>query len=239
MSQIFVEDFDPAGEVHDTMESVFDNTKTLKSSFSGDNEPGFPVIGMLWADTTNTGSEVLNIRGSSDWVPLMNLGSGEVTIQNQQIESGHISNAARKGSLVEGQNIVPNSCTLRVKEVPPVSLPIVRSGGVNYIILTSEYSQVTREVHRIYVDPNASFLEMHAVLTRGICKFGLSTSPSPQLVSYPSSEQSVSGVETWTTNPCLLAVSSISGWYYLKIQARAQSSTQNGALLGFSFRFGI
>lgn len=232
MSQTFVKDFDPSDNVSDTMESSFDNTKTLKSSFSGPSSPSDAEKGMLWADTLNN---ILKVRGTSSWLPVLNMGTGEVFIEIGQIGSDQIANDARKPSIIQGEHISPSECDIKAKAIPPVGLPNVAANEVSFSLLYSSGWKTVR-VYRTYIPANAATLSMHAMFQRAKGRFGLSTSQTGGL-SFTSSETNYVSSTGWTSSPSGLALGSVSGWYFLQVQGKTDDVSQGGNEYGYSFSF--
>ena len=94
--------FDPAHVVQEDMQKIETNFEALRTVFSSSSGPASTVPYQFWADST---SHIIKIRDAANasWYNLFDA-------QNNETQ---ISDTVRKGSIVEGEDIAPASCTLQ------------------------------------------------------------------------------------------------------------------------------
>jgi len=94
--------FDPAQPVQDDMQKVETNFEALRSVFSSSSGPASPVAFQLWASSS---TNILQIRNSTNtaWYNVFDAANNEVII----------SDTVRKGSIVQGEDIDPATCTIQ------------------------------------------------------------------------------------------------------------------------------
>lgn len=231
MTQTFYPTFDPNEVVQDTMEHVFEaNFAAIRDKFSGSSAPSSPVANQWWANTSNS---ILYIRDASNlnWLQVYNMISGEVYIKDGTITSSMISNAARKGTIVSGENIAPTSCTLRPEfsTVGLFSIPNqlfdqiasfgrLDSGGWQSLLTTKLY--VPSGVgNTIYMQGRLTTCKMRFVLNS----------------AFSSETNTISGTNVWTTTAAYISIGAASGWLSLDVQAQTtQGSSPYGGISGIS-----
>lgn len=106
--------YNTADDVNILQQRIEDNFKALVRNFKGSDEPppGETFEGQLWY---NTGQGTIEIRKSSNWVPIFDVASGSSIIADGSVTSSKISSSARKGTIVQDQSISPAVCTLKAK----------------------------------------------------------------------------------------------------------------------------
>lgn len=102
--------FDTTTDVKTLQDRIEKNFDALVKNFAGPSKPNEEYNGELWY---NTGANELQINRNGTWIPVFNVATGSPSIAPNSITSDMISNSARKGSIVSGENISPASCTLR------------------------------------------------------------------------------------------------------------------------------
>jgi len=130
MSNTYYPDpYDPSHVVLDDMDNINSNFEALRTVFSSSSGPAVPVPFQFWADNSNNIVKVRNDLNSS-WLPMFNVEDNEIIIQD----------TVRKGSIVEGEDIDPASCTLQTcgsGSGAGVSFPCSYIGGSDYSISIS------------------------------------------------------------------------------------------------------
>lgn len=121
--------FDPAQPVQNDMQKVETNFAALSSVFSSSSGPASPVAYQLWA---NSSAHMLLIRNNTNtlWYSVYNASTGEV----------FIADSVRKGSIVQGEDIDPASCTIQCSGGGgggSVNFPADYVGGSVYTLSTS------------------------------------------------------------------------------------------------------
>jgi len=93
--------YQPTNLVLSDMDKINDNFEALRTVFSSSSGPAIPVAFQFWADSLNN---LIKVRDqlNSNWLPMFNVEDNEIIIQD----------TVRKGSIVEGEDIDPASCTL-------------------------------------------------------------------------------------------------------------------------------
>lgn len=111
--------FDPNHEVLDDQQKVETNFEALRTVFSSSSGPASPVPFQLWGNTTDN---IIKIRNdiNTGWFDIFDADSGEI----------QISDGVRKGSIVQGEDIEPASCTLQCGG---------GGGGTGSSVLVSDY----------------------------------------------------------------------------------------------------
>lgn len=127
--------FDPAQPVQNDMQKVETNFAALVSVFSNSSEPGTSVPYQLWANSA-THYVSVNNHTNTQYYPMFNASNGEV----------YISDTVRKGSVVQGEDIDPASCTIQCSGGgggSSVTFPADYVGGSVYTLDTSGKSPYT------------------------------------------------------------------------------------------------
>ena len=222
MAQDFFPTFDPNDQVQITMQEIFKNTISLRSNFSGDSTPGTEPY-QWWADN-GTGDDILKLsNGTGSFIDVYNITTGEVLLKSGQVEATHISNAARKPSLIDLQAINPSSCTHRAT-FGTVSTP-------QYSPFTSSFTQSGWKVVNssiMYVPSDGGQMYMRAKLERGKMRFIIGSTTSSE-TNYNT------GGPTWSTEASA-DLASLSGWQDVQIQC-STSSGLGGSITGLQSRW--
>lgn len=224
MSQTYTPSFNPDDQVFDTMADVFQNCESIRSSFSGPTSPSSPVAFQWWGSTSDDKIYLRNYN-NTDWIEVFDADTGQITIQPGQITSLMISDSARKGSIVQGENISPANCTLRAKVI---GMPISTNTGA----AQAPYSTWTTVItSRIYIPATGSFdMYMTARLERARARFVVSGTNS-------STTSDVGAGISWTSSEAYLDLSGkSSGWHSLEIQAWGTSSSFTGSFFQMATR---
>lgn len=98
------------GTASDTLDAFEDNFAALKSCFSGANSPANPVPAMWWYDTAN---DLIKQRNADNngWITWFDLGNEQIGAD--LVDSSDIEDAARKASIITGEDIAPGSCSIK------------------------------------------------------------------------------------------------------------------------------
>lgn len=128
--------YDPTHNVEDDMTNIETNFEALRTVFSSSSGPLQPVPYQLWADSLN---HIIKVRDNTNntWLNLFDVANNEVII----------SDTVRKGSIVEGEDIAPASCTLSCGGGAAlgnmINFPIDYEGGATFLLSTSGKSTDT------------------------------------------------------------------------------------------------
>lgn len=131
MSNTYYPDpYSPTNLVLDDMDKINSNFEALRTVFSSSSGPTVPVPYQFWADSLN---HIIKVRDelNATWLPMFDVANNEIIIQD----------TVRKGSIVQGEDIDPASCTLNTcggdAGGTVMNLPSDYKGSVNYQISVS------------------------------------------------------------------------------------------------------
>jgi hypothetical protein len=238
MSQVFYDTFDPNEIVQTTMENIIeDSMDALRTSFEGSGAPPTPKPSQFYSNTTDN---KLQIRAQDDsgWDDIYDFTNQEVVLSTGQVDAVHISDTARKGSIVTDEAIDPATCTIQAK-FKVVSLPTApceffplftapaSTSGVG--VLTSSGSFTTLLTSKLYIPEDAGTLYAMIYQVTSTARFIV--------------ESLTSNVTGDITGPAwgpiiTLDVSSLSGWQDITVQANSSVGVSPfGGIGGVSFRW--
>lgn len=240
MSQVFYTVFDPNEIVQDTMEQLIeDSLDALRTNWEGGTSPPTPKTSQFFSNST---SNRLQIRAQDDsgWEDVYDFTNQEVVLGTGQVETVHISDTARKGSLVQDEAISPATCAIQAKfstislfgvpsEFYPLFTTPTSTSGVGVLTSTSSTDLLTS---KIYVPEDVGTLYMMCYQVTCNVNFVVSA-----LASGPTGD--VTG-PAWgpVVNRDLSVLSA--GWYDIKVQATSSvGSSPFGGIGGVSFRWEV
>lgn len=229
MAQEFYPTFDPDDQVQTTMSEIFSNVRTLRSKFSGNSTPGSPQAFQWWASTSD---DILYLRNSTNtaWLPIYNFNTEELLLDDGQVTSSIISNGARKGTIVQGEDISPNSCAIRATALGAGQTLVSRSDQSSYSSLSSTGSWQTLLESRVYIPSDSAVLRMICELQRAKARFYIGGLTS-------SETNTTGGGLAWTSTEAVGDTSALSaGWKTFLIEGYTTSSFSAG-LRGVAMRW--
>jgi hypothetical protein len=239
MSQDFHGVFVPTEQAQVTMQKLIEESlDALRTNWEGIASPGSPSPSQWFSDTTNNKLRIRKQDGT-DWEDIYDFGTSEVVLAAQQVEATHISDAARKPSLISGESISPSSCSIQAQfstvslfGVPSEFFPLfttpTATTGVG--VLTSG-TQTTLLSSKIYVPSNAGTLYAMLYLVTCSAQFvvGALTSTNTGIVTGPG----------WSS-VIFKDLSTLSGWQDIQVQATSSvGSSPWGGIGGISFRWEV
>lgn len=233
MTQTYNPVFNPDDTVQSTMNDVFNNFSALRSKFSGTSAPGSPVDYQWWADTT---SNILKFYAGGSWRDVYDFTAHELIIKDDQIISAMISSSARKGTIVQGEDIAPATCSIKAATAAQ-SMPWAPKGTAP---LGSSTSTSFETIHsgRIYVQ-SAATLYMMVMLHKSLT--GGSVESQWVLGTVTSSTVTVtSQTPAWASIDASASTASLStGWHDVFIKIRMVSGADPVYLDSYTFRWGV
>jgi hypothetical protein len=228
MSQEFQPDFHPTDEVQITMGEIFGNTEALRSKFSGPTQPGSPEAFQWWSSTTD---DILYLRDAinSSWLPIYDFAAEKILLQDGQVESNDIADDARKGTIVEGEDIAPNSCTIKTPPSFGQSLPFRFDESLPFV---EAQSTLWKNVltSKIYLQGGSGVLHMAANIQQGKSRFIVGSVTSTESGSSGSSYSWLYGAHA--------DLSPLNGWQDITFQL-FPNTLQTARLTGLSMRWEI
>jgi len=217
---------------------IQDNFAELLKKFASSSPPvgsGVPSGLQWWA---NTSDDKLYIRNKNDneWLPLMNILEGGVFIKAGQVGTAEISDTARKGTIVQGEDISPSTCSIKAHPVITSFPTDTEQSSPKTFGNYPTWETLVRA--KVYIPFGISTLHMVVRLKPA--------SLTPPGVKAKFLFDSISSTETnyivgttsyqWTMDEeAILDVSGISGWGDLEIQGLG-SLNLAGSMAGYSFR---
>jgi hypothetical protein len=116
MAQTYYPTFNSSEVVQDTMAHIMeDNGDAVRSKFSGITDPTEKIAFQWWMDTTPTSETLKILNAGLTWVSVYDMANEQIIIQDGQIDTLQIANTARKGTIVETEDISPATCAIRTK----------------------------------------------------------------------------------------------------------------------------
>ena len=226
MSQNFHTPFDSAEVVQTTMEHLIEESlDALRTNWEGTAAPTIKAS-QFWSDLSESKLKIMNQGSSTEWLDVYDFTAKEIVLSPNQVGTTEISGTARKGTIVTGENINPNTCTLQAKfkTVSLFSTPcqlfpqytsptedtglgcIGNPGGQWYTLLTS----------KIYVPDDAGTLSMQFRQITCTARFAVGGSLST----------TTGGITGPAWGPTVfLDLSSFSGWYDIEVQGISSSGS--------------
>ena len=125
MSNTYYPDpYDQYNLVLDDMDKINSNFEALRTVFSSSSGPTVPVPYQFWADSLN---HIIKVRDelNAAWLPMFDVEANEIIVQD----------TVRKGSIVQGEDIDPATCTLNTCAAgggSGMNLPSDMKGSANY-----------------------------------------------------------------------------------------------------------
>ncbi len=238
MSQTFYDVFDPNEIVQDTMEQLLeDSLDALRTSFEGTSDPASPKPSQFCSNTTD-GKLKVRAQDGLGWDDLYDFTNQEPVLTAGQVDAVHISDTARKGTIVEGENIDPNSCTIQAKfktvslpalpcEVFPIFTNPAASIGVGVLLLPTAWE--TLLTSKVYVPEDAGTL--YAMFYQVTCEVQFTVE---------AQTSSSTGIEVGPGWGSVVSIdtSSISGWQDIEVQGKSSVPvTPFGGIGGIAFRW--
>lgn len=239
MSQDYYGTYVPTEQSYTTLENIIEKSlDAVRTNFEGIAAPGSPVPSQWFSDTTNNKLKIRKQDGT-DWEDIYDFATSEVILSTQQVDATHISDTARKPSLITGESISPSACSIQAQfstvslfGVPSEFFPLfttpAATSGVG--VLTSG-TQTTVLSSKIYIPSNAGTLYAMLYMVTCSAQFVVSTvtSSNTGTVTGPGWSTVISG-----------DLSSLSGWQDIQIQATSSAgSSPWGGIGGISFRWEV
>lgn len=254
MSQIWnIDVYDKdARAAHPIMEDIEKMLETLRTSFSGSAAPSNTIAGLWWFDTT---ANILKLRNEANtaWLSVWDLANNKPVIVNlsDEITVAMVASSAKDpaagtaGLRTIGTTALAacSGADSRLSTVPDnyVHIGKVQHGSIMLPHYMSEddtevgvAASVTWQDHtvkkfRVYIPADATTIRMAVRVkcssANTFIRFNIST--------LNSNGATVTTSWVWITS-CILDVSSLSGWYDLKIQHYATTSYTT-TIQGLSF----
>jgi len=185
MSQDFHPLWNSTEAVNLTMAALINGSlDALRTAFSHADPPTGTVGFQWWADLY---SGILKLRNeaNSDWIDVYDFDNEAILLNAEQVLATHISNEARKPTLIENEDIGPGSCALRTKftggSMPWIPQEIFAGiGGLGDITVVNPTWNVLL-TSRLYVPDDVGILRVRALQTTCSISFvldGVRSTPS-------------------------------------------------------------
>lgn len=218
MSQVFDPTFTPADIVQDTMEELIEGSlDALRTNWEGASEPASPRASQPWSDLSESKLKIMNQGSTTEWLDIYDFTAQALVISPDQIGTTEISSAARKGTIVTGENIDPNTCTLQAKfktvstfSTPCEFFPLFTNPAASGVgVIETAATWETLLSSKIFVPDDAGVLHMFFRQLNCNMRFvvGAEISTETGPVSGPGWQQSV-----------FEDLSLSSGWYDIEVQ---------------------
>lgn len=233
MSQDFYGTWLSGESAQTTMGNLIDESlDALRTKFSGTPTPGGTVQFQWWADTS-AGLLKLRNEADSDWIAVYDFSNSAILINDAQITALKIDNLARKPTLIEGEGIGPDTCTIKTKSSSG-SLPMIPNELFNLVASLGDLALAGWQavlVTRIYVPVDVEML--YVVGRQETCNLrfvlGALTSTEAGIITPGPSWGSEASLD----------VSAISGWQDFDIQCfSSEGGAPWGGIKGISARWG-
>lgn len=229
MSQAFQPNFLPGDEVQITMDEIITgNDESLRTKFSGPTQPASPEAFQWWVSTTEN---LLYLRDANNtsWLPIYDFATEKILLQDGQVDSGDISDDARKGTIVENEDIAPNSCTIKTPPSFGQSLPFRFNESLPVVeVQNTQWSNVLES--RIYLQSGSGVLHLAVNLLQGKSRFIVG--------AVTSTESGTAGTSYSWMYGAQADLSSLSGWQDITFQLYP-NVLQTARMTGLSMRWEI
>lgn len=197
--------------VVDDMDKMNKNFEALRTVFSSSSGPAVPVPYQIWADSLN---HIIKVRDelNAAWLSMFDVGNNEIIIQD----------TVRKGSIVQGEDIDPATCTLNTCSGggggSGMNLPSEYKGSANYIKSVSGPSGGFADIPSL----DGLFYIVDGIQVRGKIFVNTSFSPSVKVRAVigteNSSESSLFVAQGGAWSPEVLLTTVGTGWQTVKWQ---------------------
>jgi hypothetical protein len=211
---------------------IDESLDALRSKFSGAGTPTSTVQFEWWADTS-AGILKLRNEADADWISVYDFSNSAILINDDQITALKIAGAARKPTLIEGEDIGPATCSIKTKPSSG-ALPMYCDELFSLVSSLGDLSLAGWQTvldTKIYVPSDVEML--YALAKQETCNMRF-------IVGAVNSTEAgiVDPGPSWGSEASL-DVSALSGWQTFAIQAfSTQGSAPWGGIKGLSARWG-
>jgi len=219
MSQTFNGSFVSSDDVQTTMTGLIeDSLDALRTKFSGATVPGTPSTYQWWMDTT---TNILKIYNGSLWLNVYDVGNQELVLSTGQVDASNIADAARKPTLIEGEDIGPATCSIKTPYTNGAELwlpeevftEIVGLGGTLGVIGVASPTWVPLLTGKVHIPLEVEELRVTAKLTTCNLSFVINGVRS-----------SISTLTTGWSDEVILNVAAYHGYFNFTIEGRSTQS---------------
>jgi hypothetical protein len=194
-----------------------DSLDALRTNWEGASAPAIKAS-QFWSDLSDTKLKIMAQGSSTEWRDLYDFTAEEIVISADQVGTTEISSAARKGTIVTGENIDPNTCTLQAKfknvslfSTPCELFPLFASPSASGLGAIDNPSGAWYDLmtSKIYVPDDAGTLYMMFRQLDCNVRFNVGGTLSTETGA-------VAG-PAWGTE-AFADLASLSGWYAIEVQ---------------------